>query len=142
MRRSVLILSACLVAGFAFGSNWPQWRGAHGTGVADGDRVVAWFGSAGLHAYDLNGRELWHRDLGQQKHIWGNGASPIIYKDLCILNFGPGERSFLIAVDKKSGKTVWQHDEAGGDSGEKKPDQSKPLWVGSWSTPIVIPVGD
>ncbi len=78
--------------------------------VTDGERVIAWFGSAGLFCFDLNGKELWHRELGKQRHIWGYGSSPIIYRDLCILNFGPGERSFLIALDKKTGEPVWQVD--------------------------------
>lgn len=104
--------------------------------VTDGERLIAWFGSAGLYCYDFSGKEMWHRDLGPQIHIWGNGSSPVIHGNLCYLNFGPGERSFLIAVDKSTGKTVWQHDEPGGDSGEKKPDQDKALWIGSWSTPV------
>ena len=108
--------------------------------TSDGECVVAWYGAPGLYAYDLNGKEIWHRDLGPQRHIWGNGGSPILYQNLCILNFGPGERTFVIAVDKKSGKTVWQHDEPGGDSGEKKPDQSKAAWIGSWSTPVAARV--
>jgi outer membrane protein assembly factor BamB len=106
--------------------------------VTDGERVIAWFGSAGLYCYDLRGKELWHRDLGRQHHIWGWGASPILYRDLCFLNFGPGERTFLIAVNKKTGQTVWQVHEPGGDSGESKPGQDKPAWVGSWSTPIMV----
>jgi len=76
--------------------------------VSDGDRVFSWYGSAGLYCYDMKGKELWRRDLGKQKHMWGNAASPVLYKDLCILSFGPGEREFLLAVDKKTGKTVWQ----------------------------------
>jgi len=105
--------------------------------VTDGERVIASYGAAGLYAYDLDGKEIWHRDLGPQRHIWGNAASPVLYGSLCLLNFGPGERTFLIAVDKTTGKTVWQHDEAGGDSGEKKPDQPKPAWIGSWTTPVI-----
>src|SRR6185295_501015 len=107
--------------------------------VTEGERVVVSYASAGLYCYDLDGNELWHRDLGKQHHIWGNGASPVLYKDLCILNFGPGERTFLIALDKKTGKTVWQVDEPGGHSGEPRPgDTNTPPWIGSWSTPIVI----
>jgi outer membrane protein assembly factor BamB len=107
--------------------------------VTDGERVAVSYASAGLYCYDLDGNELWHRDLGKQHHIWGNGASPVLYKDLCILNFGPGDRTFLIALDKKTGKTVWQVDEPGGHSGEPRPgDTNKPPWIGSWSTPIVI----
>src|SRR5262249_58058006 len=86
----------------------------------------------------FDGKELWHRDLGRQRHIWGWGSSPILHGDRCILNFGPGERTFLIAVDKRTGKTLWQTDEPGGDSGEKKPGQEKALWIGSQKTPIVI----
>jgi outer membrane protein assembly factor BamB len=76
-----------------------------------------------------------------QRHIWGTGSSPVLHENLCVLNFGPGERTFLIAVDKKTGKDVWKVDEPGGDSGEKKPGQDKPQWIGSWSTPIEIKVG-
>jgi outer membrane protein assembly factor BamB len=108
--------------------------------ATDGQRVIAWFGSAGLYCYDFTGKKLWHRDLGRQVHIWGNGTSPVIHGDLCYLNFGPGERSFLIAVDKRTGQTVWQHDEPGGDSGEKKPGQDKAAWIGSWSTPVVADI--
>src|SRR6185369_4857476 len=104
--------------------------------VTDGERVIAWFGSAGLFCFDLDGKELWHRELGKQRHIWGYGSSPIMYRDLCILNFGPGERSFLIALNKKTGETVWQVNEPGGSSGAEKAGE-KPNWIGSWTTPIV-----
>jgi outer membrane protein assembly factor BamB len=78
--------------------------------VTDGERVIAWFGSAGVYCYDLAGHELWRRDLGRQSHVWGYASSPVLYGDLCLLNFGPGPRSFVIAMDKKTGKTVWQYD--------------------------------
>src|SRR5260221_114893 len=51
--------------------------------VTDGQRVIASFGSAGLYCFDtVDGKELWHRDLGKQTHIWGNGPSPILHGDL------------------------------------------------------------
>lgn len=109
--------------------------------VTDGQRVVAWFGSAGLYCFDFSGKELWHRDLGPQRHIWGYGSSPILHGDLCILNFGPGQPSFLLAVDKKTGQDVWKITEPNADSGEKKPEQEKAFWVGSWSTPVIIDTG-
>jgi outer membrane protein assembly factor BamB len=110
--------------------------------VTDGERVIAWFGSAGVYCYDLNGKELWRRDLGKQNHQWGYAASPIIDGDSCFLNFGPGERTFLIALDKKTGKTVWQVDvppvqpkeRTDGFAGQKNG------VIGSWSTPITINV--
>jgi outer membrane protein assembly factor BamB len=78
--------------------------------VTDGERVIAWFGSAGVYCYDLAGHDLWRRDLGRQSHVWGYASSPVLYGDLCLLNFGPGPRCFVIAMDKKTGKTVWQYD--------------------------------
>lgn len=108
-----------------------------GSPVTDGERVYAAFGSAGLWCFDFEGKEVWHRDLGKQRHIWGNAGSPVLHGNLCVLNFGPGERTFLIAVDKATGKTVWQNDEPGGDSGEKRGD-AKVAWVGSWSTPVAM----
>jgi outer membrane protein assembly factor BamB len=99
---------------------------------------VAWFGSAGIYCYDLEGNELWHRDLGTQRHIWGYGASPVIHGDLCLLNFGPGEPSYLLAVNKKTGRDVWRLKAANTDTGEEKPGQAKPRMIGSWSTPIII----
>ena len=69
--------------------------------ATDGARVIAFFGSAGLYCFDFNGREIWHRDLGEQRHIWGYGSSPIIHGDTFYLNFGPGPRQLLIAIERK-----------------------------------------
>ena len=78
-------------------------------------------------------------DLGPQKHIWGYAASPVLHGDLCILNFGPGERSFIVAVDKRTGKEVWRfniplpavNEGPGGEPG----------YAGSWNTGFVEKVG-
>src|SRR5262249_6526958 len=106
--------------------------------VTDGQRVIASLGSAGMVCYDFAGQELWRKDLGKQEHIWGNASSPVLCGDLAILWVGPGERQFLIAVEKATGKTVWEHHEPGGKSGGRGGEE----WIGSWSTPIVIRVGD
>jgi len=105
------------------------------TPTTDGTRVVAWHGSAGVVCYDMDGHQLWFRDLGKFEHIWGNASSPLIYKELVILNCGPGERQFLIALNKHDGRTVWQVDEPGGKFGERNAD-----WIGSWSTPTLLNV--
>ena len=110
--------------------------------VTDGQRVVAWFGSAGLYCYDLDGKELWRKELGKQNHIWGNASSPVLYDNLCLLNFGPGEPSFLVAMDARTGKELWRVTEPNADSGVKKPEQEKAVWAGSWSTPVLIRAGD
>ena len=117
-RRSLLCLD--LRRGNVLWQAGPVWTGPESGGdqnppctpspVTDGRRVIAWFGSAGVYCYDLKGRELWHRDLGPQSHSWGYASSPVIHRGLCLLNFGPGERSFLIGLDLRTGRTVWQHD--------------------------------
>lgn len=122
--------------------------------VTDGERVIAWFGSAGLHCWDLAGNELWHRDLGAQEHMWGYGSSPILHKDLCILQFGPGNREFIIAVDKSTGETRWQIETLDDDAERKlsgaendgnandftSDKQRSERLRGAWNTPIVIEV--
>jgi outer membrane protein assembly factor BamB len=108
----------------AWNENWY----ANASPATDGERVVVSFASAGMYCYDFAGKELWKRtDLGQWNHQFGNGSSPVIYGDLAILWCGPNEnkgRNFLLAVNKKTGETVWEHDES----------------YGSWSTPLVTSV--
>jgi outer membrane protein assembly factor BamB len=106
--------------------------------ATNGSQVVVFFASAGVFCYDLDGKELWKRtDLGRQHHIWGNGTSPVIAGDRVFLNFGPGPKTTLYAFDLKTGKTLWQHDEPGGDSGEA----GNKNWLGSWADPLFRKVG-
>jgi hypothetical protein len=104
------------------------------TPATDGERVVVSYGSAGVHCYDMQGKKLWNRDLGKAEQIWGNAASPVIWGDLVIQNFGPGERTFLLAMDKKTGKDVWKVDKPG------KFGAGQPDWTGSWTTPVVAKI--
>jgi outer membrane protein assembly factor BamB len=106
------------------------------TPVTDGERIVVSFGSAGLYCFDFAGNQQWHYDTGKQFHIYGNGSSPILAGDLCILWCGPGERQFLVALNKKTGKIAWRHDEPGGEIG----DLMAETWIGSWSSPIIVHV--
>ncbi len=112
--------------------------------VTDGERVVAFFGSAGLWCWDVAGKEQWHLDLGKQDHEWGYAASPILHGDLCILNFGPGTTTFLLAVNKTTGKEVWRvpfpritpklpRNDGFGAAADGM--------IGSWATPIIIDAG-
>ena len=89
-----------------------------GTPATDGNRIYACFGSAGVYAYDFEGKEVWHRDLGKLNHMFGNAISPVLYGDLCILNYGPDPKARLIALSKKSGETVWEAE-------PPKPDESE-----------------
>ena len=101
-----------------------------GTPATDGERVVAVLGSAGAVCYDMAGKELWGRDFGRAEQIWGTAISPVIWKDLVFINFGPGENTFLAALDKKTGKDVWRIDNPGKYGTDPKD------WIGSWSTPL------
>jgi outer membrane protein assembly factor BamB len=104
------------------------------TAVSDGERVVVWYGSAGMHCYDLDGQPLWSRDLGEFDHVWGYGSSPVIVEGKVIQICGPGERTFLTALDLQTGETQWETPEPGGDA------SSGNRYVGTWATPVVIEI--
>ena len=111
--------------------------------ATDGGRVIATFGSAGIHCYDFDGKELWRRDLGTQRHEWGYASSPVIQGDLCFVYHGPGPGAHLIALDKKTGDTVWKFVEPPART-DHRTDGFKgrePGYVGTWSTPIIIQAG-
>lgn len=99
--------------------------------TTDGERVYVWHGSAGLFAYDLEGKLVWSKDLGEFPHFWGNASSPVLYKNLLILNAGPGLSAFLVAVDKKTGNDAWRREFP--DMKSEKIDEYR----GSWSTPLL-----
>lgn len=99
--------------------------------TTDGERVICWFGSAGVVAYDFDGNELWRTDLGKHSHVFGYGGSPVIHGDRVFLNFGPGEREFIVALSKSDGKEIWRH---------ASPSPGKDDINGTWSTPIIAHV--
>ena len=109
---------------------------AGSTPASDGRVVVVWHGSAGLHCYNLkDGIEVWTRDLGEFVHMWGYGTSPVISGNRVIMHAGPGKNVFVAAIDLKSGKDVWRHEEPVDGNGERNDDQN---YMGSWSTPLLI----
>jgi len=110
----------------------PQNPPCSSSPVTDGKAVYADFASGGVVAFDFDGKELWHRDLGPVLHKWGNGSSPILYKDMVIVWHGPGEPSYLTALKKSNGETVWKTEEKAINS---------PIF-GSWSTPVIVQAGD
>ncbi|MPY91320.1 MAG: PQQ-binding-like beta-propeller repeat protein [Luteitalea sp.] len=89
---------------------------ASSTPATDGRIVVAWFGSQGVHAYDVNGRFLWKVDLGRldlgaydiPTFEWGPASSPIIWNGLVILQCDTQADSFVLALDADTGETVWK----------------------------------
>lgn len=113
--------------------------------ATDGSHVYVSFGSAGFYCYDLDGKEVWHRDFGPIDHVWGNSSSPVLFGDLCIHYHGPGKGGFLTALNKKTGETVWKVDEPVWKTGERTDGfkgQSGEGVIGSFSTPIIVNTGE
>ena len=99
---------------------------ASSTPVTDGKLVYAFFGTEGLYAYDMDGKLAWKADLGKLGTVgMGTGTSPILYENLLILQCDEenGAASFIVALDKKTGREVW-----------KTP---RKVQV-SWATPILV----
>ncbi len=79
------------------------------TPVIEEGRVYVTFGSPGTACLDTrSGQVLWERSDIKCNHYRGAGSSPIIYGDLLIMNFDGSDEQFIIALDKKTGKTVWR----------------------------------
>ena len=89
---------------------------ANSTPVTDGKNVVVFFGAEGLYCYDVEGKLKWKLDLGtldsgwfyDPDYQWGMATSPIIYKDLVILQVDVQKDSFIAGYDVKTGKQVWK----------------------------------
>lgn len=99
--------------------------------AVDGKRVVAWFGSEGLFAYDLNGKPLWKKDLGiidagwffDPDYQWGVASSPVLWHDRVYLQADQQKGSFVAAFDAAGGKELWR---TGRDE------------IPTWGTPVVL----
>ena len=78
------------------------------TACTDGERVVVYFGSYGLLAYDFAGKELWRHPLPVPVVEFGSSSSPILVGDLVIQLCDSDVSSFLVAVDKRTGKQAWK----------------------------------
>jgi outer membrane protein assembly factor BamB len=83
---------------------------AQPTPAADHERVVSFFGSAGLFCYDLAGKLIWQLPMGPFQNDFGAGSSPIIVGDRVLLCQDQDENSFLLALDKRTGKKLWKTD--------------------------------
>lgn len=84
-------------------------------------RVYTFFPDYGMLAYDDEGKELWKMPLGPFDNIYGMGASPVIVGDLLILACDQSLNSFLLAVDKRTGKEVWRTPRPEAKSGHATP---------------------
>jgi outer membrane protein assembly factor BamB len=104
---------------------------ANSTPATDGKHVVTLFGSEGLYCWDTDGKLLWKKDLGtldagwfyDPSYQWEYGSSPVLYKDMVIVQADIQKGSFLAAYDLKDGRQVWrtERDE-----------------IPSWASPTVV----
>ncbi len=108
----------------------PKSTHANSTPVTDGKYLVVLFGSEGLYAYNLDGKLLWKQDIGvldsgwfyDPDYQWEHGSSPIIYRDLVIVQADVQKDAFIAAYSLKTGKLVW-----------KTPREE----ISSWGTPTI-----
>jgi outer membrane protein assembly factor BamB len=94
--------------------------------VTDGKYVYAFFGSRGIYCYDFTGKLIWEKDPGVQMRMrlqFGEGTAPVLDGDQIILNYDHDGGSFILALDKRTGKELWKTD---------RDERS------SWSTPLIV----
>jgi outer membrane protein assembly factor BamB len=109
--------------------------------VTDGTAVWAMTGTGILKAFDFTGTELWMRDIqkeyGKFGLNWGYASSPLLYEDALYVQVLHGMRtddpSYLLRLDKKTGRTVWRA-ERQTDAQQESPD--------AYSTPAVLKYGN
>ena len=110
-----------------YGGMFAQHGYASHTPASDGEKIFAFFGKSGVVAFDMEGNELWRQSVGlklDERH-WGSAASPILYKDLVIVNAAI-EGNVLVALDKATGKEVWKAEAEG--------------LTGIWGTPVLAEI--
>ena len=101
---------------------------ASASALTDGELVYAFFGSRGLYALDMKGNVKWEKDLGDMsiKMGFGEAASPALHRDRLVVNWDHEGESFIVALDKRTGKELW-----------RVPRDEKT----SWATPLIVDVG-
>lgn len=97
---------------------------ASNTPATDGKRIYAFLGTAGVYAFDLEGKELWKHGVGKGTDQWGSGSSVRLFGDLVIVNAAI-ESSKVFALDPETGEEKWTFG----------------VSRRSWSTPAVIETG-
>ncbi|MEX2261157.1 MAG: PQQ-binding-like beta-propeller repeat protein [Bryobacteraceae bacterium] len=102
----------------------PTNSSASPTPAIEGNAVYVFFGDFGLISYELDGSERWRLPLGPFNNVNGHGSSPIVVGKLVILLCDQDTDSFLVAIDKNTGKVEWK---------VERPDSTR-----SYSTPSIL----
>lgn len=107
------------------------------TPITDGERVYAYFGNHGLFCYNLKGALLWKKEWAAVKtrYGWGLAASPVLHDGCLYIVNDNEEQSFLVALDAKTGKQLWQTNR----DGEKSNWSTPFIWQNKLRTEIITP---
>jgi outer membrane protein assembly factor BamB len=113
------------------------------TPVLEPGRAYVTFGSPGTAAIDTRtGKVVWERRDFECNHFRGAGSSPILFGDLLLMHYDGSDHQFVVALDKKTGRTVWRT-ERSIDFKDLKPD-GKPEADGDmrkgFATPHIVTV--
>ena len=86
---------------------WPKRIAA-----TDGRNIYAYFGSHGLHCYDVDGRFVWKKDFAAQpiKFGVGEGSSPALYRNTLVIPVDTQQDSYVVAIDRRTGEEIWKQD--------------------------------
>ena len=107
----------------------PQWGTyASSSAMTDGRHVYAFFDSFGLYAYDMDGKLLWEKDLGDKKmrQEFGEGQTPVLHGNRIVVQWDHQGPSFIAALDTQNGNEIWR---------------SERQEIDSWGTPLVVERG-
>jgi len=108
---------------------------ASATPVTDGIRIYSHFGSAGVVAHDLDGRELWRRPMPLTQTEYGASSSPVLAGNHLIQLLDQDGGSHVVALDKTTGAVVWRVDRPEMRRGFGTPI----LWQHDGTTDVVVP---
>jgi outer membrane protein assembly factor BamB len=98
---------------------------ASSSAVTDGQHVIAFFESRGIFAYDMDGRLVWEKDLGDKsmRNQFGEGSTPALHGNHLIIVWDHTAGSYIVALDKRTGNELWR----------VKRDE-----IDTWATPLIV----
>lgn len=108
------------------------------------DRVYAHFGKYGTMCLDsATGKKVWQRRDFKCDHYRGPGASPVVHGDALFIPFDGFDVQYFVALDKRTGETVWRKDRnidygENKDNGDRKKAYGTPLVIECKGTPMLI----
>ena len=110
------------------GALHPKNTRASPSPIVEGDRVYVHFGAAGTAALTTAGEIVWKTQFAYESQH-GAGGSPVLYGDVLILSCDGSDTAFVVALDKRTGKTRWK-------TSRRQP------WDQAYTTPLVIHAAD